>query len=148
MSLRTNIAAAVLSLAVAFAAPPACGGAREHTPEHGVAVGFEGSDAWRKADLRLREAWRNATEEGRSDQRIECLIKAAGPISEGERKALERTGFAARSVAGAIASGDLAAGDLPRVAALSFVEALELAAPMSLKPARKVIPHHPKGKAD
>ncbi|MFH0800615.1 MAG: hypothetical protein V2A66_10620 [Pseudomonadota bacterium] len=96
-------------------------------------AGFEGSAAWAKADLRLREAWRGASEKGKGSERLECLMKTRMPIGANERALLKSAGFVVHTVIVTIATGDLAAKNLPAVASLDFVESMELAAPMSIK---------------
>jgi len=49
------------------------------------------------------------------------------------RQAWEDSGFRARSVIGRIVTGSVDVGDLPQVANLKFISAMELAVPMMLK---------------
>ena len=94
---------------------------------------FEGSPAWQKLDLRLREAWRVSSQEKKGDRTLECLLKAAHALSAEERASLSSAGFAARTFMGTIVSGSLTARRVPDVAALPFVSAMELAVPLELK---------------
>ena len=94
---------------------------------------FEESPAWQKLDLRMREAWRDANKKGRRKKRLECLLKTKGTISADERSLLEGAGFAPRSVIGNIVTGNVQVRHVPQVAELDFVEAMELAVPMSIK---------------
>ena len=64
---------------------------------------------------------------------LECIVKTKAPLSPDDKVVLTSAGFVVRSVIGNIATGSLAADNLPSVAALNFIEAMELAAPMSLK---------------
>jgi hypothetical protein len=94
---------------------------------------FEGSPEWQKLDLRMREAWREAQEKGRRKKQLECLIKTKKRVSKDERSLLEVAGFAPRSVIGTIITGSVQVRHVPQVAGLDFVEAMELAVPMSIK---------------
>lgn len=94
---------------------------------------FEGSAGWSKIDMRLREAWRDAISKGNEKTRLECLIKTKTPISEAEKAILKTAGFDYRAVIGTIVTGSLEAGALPRVSGLEFIEAMELAVPLSPK---------------
>jgi hypothetical protein len=95
---------------------------------------FEGSAAWEKLDLRMREAWKEATGKGGDrNKALECIMKAEKKITSDDKAALLASGFAARTVAGRIITGSLAADDVPDVAGLPFITAMELAVPMTLK---------------
>ena len=94
---------------------------------------FEGSPGWQKLDLRMREAWREAHEKGRRKKKLECLMKTKTRVSKDERSLLEGAGFNPRSVIGTIITGNVQVRHVPQVAGLDFVEAMELAVPMSIK---------------
>ena len=100
-------------------------------PEKGAE--FEGSPAWQKLDLRMREAWLDAHKKGRRKKRLECLLKTKARVSADERSLLEGAGFAPRSVIGDIITGNVQVRYVPAVAGLEFVQAMELAVPMSFK---------------
>ncbi|MFH1829535.1 MAG: hypothetical protein ABH871_01995 [Pseudomonadota bacterium] len=95
---------------------------------------FEGSPAWEKLDLRMRQAWKEATSKGGDkDQVLECIMKAKNRLSEDDKAALSAAGFQGRTFAGRIVTGSLKADDVPDVARLPFIVAMELAVPMTLK---------------
>lgn len=95
---------------------------------------FQETDGWEKIDLRLREAWTTSVKENRRDANLECTMKTKTKISGSEREKLLSAGFKYRTVIGTIVTGSLLVRDLPRVSNLDFVQAMELAVPMSLKP--------------
>ena len=94
---------------------------------------FEGSPGWAKIDLRSREAWRQAVGADDRKAKLECFVKLTHPATDDDSAALAAAGFEARTVAGAILTGSVAAGRLPDVANLDIVQAMELAAPLSIK---------------
>lgn len=95
---------------------------------------FEGSPAWEKLDLRLRQAWQEAQQgTADADRPLECLLKASHPISADDKAVLAAAGYNARTVVGPIVTGSLKPAAVPEVASLPFVQVMELAAPMSLK---------------
>jgi len=95
---------------------------------------FNETAGWKKIDLRLREAWIDAMAKNDDSKYFECIMKAFHPMSKDEKEQLGGAGFKARNTIGAIATGRLMAKDLPEVANLDFVQAMELAVPMTLKP--------------
>jgi len=122
---------AVCSLsAVTITTSPASASARH--PKSSQAS-FEGSPAWQKLDLRLREAWRVSAKEGGGKNVFECLLKTDHPLAAAEQSTLKAAGFEARTFIGAIATGRVAVLHVPDVAALPFVSAMELAVPLELK---------------
>lgn len=98
-----------------------------------AAENFDKSNGWNKLDMRLRQAWQDARDAGDMDKAFECLLKTSRRMSADEKAMLGSAGFAHRSVIGTIVTGSVAAGRLPAVADLSFVEAMELAVPLTLK---------------
>lgn len=93
----------------------------------------EESVGWNKLDLRLREAWREATRSGDDGRVFECLLKTKSRATGADKKRLKAAGFKYRTFIGQIATGSVAAKDLPAVSNLETVEAMELAVPLSLK---------------
>lgn len=98
---------------------------------------FKDSKGWNKIDLRLRQAWLESEEKGEGDAHLECILKASSKITDDEKMALSDAGFKYRTVIGQIVTGGLKAKDLPSVANLEFVQAMELAVPLSLKRSAK-----------
>ncbi len=95
---------------------------------------FEGSPAWEKLDLRMRQAWKESTAEGGDrDKVLECIMKAENMPSPDDKAALTAAGFKGRTFAGRIITGSVKADDVPEVARLPFITAMELAVPMELK---------------
>lgn len=95
---------------------------------------FEGSPAWEKLDLRMRQAWKESISEGGDkDKVLECIMKAENRPSPDDKAALAAAGFKGRTFAGRIITGSVKAKDVPEVAGLSFITAMELAVPLELK---------------
>ncbi len=94
---------------------------------------FEGSQAWQKLDLRFREAWKDATAAGDAGRLFECMIKIEEGDNKDDRAMLSGAGFMPRTFAGTIVTGSVRAGNVPGVARLPFVKAMELAVPLKLK---------------
>lgn len=94
----------------------------------------ESAAAMAKLDLRLRQAYDDAKAKGDMSRKLECIMKAKGKITEGMRAQLAGIGFASRSVVGPIATGSMQAKDVPAVAGVEFVESIEYAVPLSIKP--------------
>lgn len=98
-----------------------------------LARSFETSPAWHKLDLRFQTAWREARDANDTTRNFECLIKLSSAPSKRTEKKLAKVGFKARSVIGAIITGEVAAKDAEAVATLPFVKVMELAVPLSTK---------------
>jgi len=96
-------------------------------------IPFEESPGWKKIDLRMKTAWKEAESAGKRSKMLECIIKTEEKPDKDGRELLKRAGFKTRTFIGRIVTGSVAAGDLPMVANLEMVEIMELAAPMSLK---------------
>ncbi|MFA4875140.1 MAG: hypothetical protein WC956_04210 [bacterium] len=94
---------------------------------------FEGSAAWQKLDLRMRQAWKDANAAGDAGRVFECLIKIDEPNNKDDRAILTGAGFVPRTYAGSVVTGSVRAGNLPDVARLPFVKVMELAVPLELK---------------
>ena len=96
-------------------------------------VSFEETEGWKKIDLRLREAWLDATKKGDKKRKLECIAKTKKRVSADDKAILKNAGFTHRTVIGRIVTGSLNVKDLPDVANLELIEAMELATPMTLK---------------
>ena len=94
---------------------------------------FENSPAWAKLDLRAREAWRQGVKSGESGAALEGFIKPPRQATADDKALLAQAGFAARTTAGSILTGSVSAKNVPAVASLDFVQAMELAVPLSTK---------------
>ena len=95
---------------------------------------FKGSAAYDKLDLRLKQAWDDSVAPGGNpDRHIECMLKAAARPTEEQRAALSAAGFGYRTVVGTIVTGGLKIRALQDVAALPFVQVMELAVPLTPK---------------
>jgi hypothetical protein len=94
---------------------------------------FKSSPGWQKLDLRFRNAWEDATVKGDSRRSFECLLKTKTTPSKDQIRQLSDAGFTSRSVIGKIMTGSIKTSDVPEVAALPFVQAMELAVPLSPK---------------
>lgn len=104
---------------------------KHSTPES--MASFKSSSSWNKLDGRFKQAWTEAVENNDEDRLFEVLLKTARPLSPEEKETLNTAGLAARVVIGRIVTGSVKAEDVPAVADLSFVQTMELAAPMTLK---------------
>ena len=129
---RVQTILAVISLLLVIIVVPSISNASARHPESAQAS-FEGSPAWAKLDVRLRDAWRQAAQGGGENKRLECLMKTERMLSADDRAMLQAAGFEARSVVGTIVTGGLKVRRVPDVAALPFVQAMELAVPLELK---------------
>jgi len=94
---------------------------------------FRLSDAWKKLDGRLKQAWDDAMTKGDSHKSFECLLKTKEKPTAGQKRRLSDAGFTHRSIIGQIVTGSVAATDVPEVARLPFVQVMELAVPLSPK---------------
>jgi len=121
----------VLFLAALLCMPASVAFASAKAPK--PAAGFDGSPAFAKLDLRSREAWRQAASSGETGTRLECFLKTTHPATKDDEALLRSAGYKVRTIAGTILTGDVAASELPAVAALDFVKAMELAVPVSIK---------------
>lgn len=78
-------------------------------------------------------AWRDSIAAGNKKVQFECLMKTTSPLTEDDKVILKDSGFKLRTVIGQIITGSVEAAKLPSVANLPLVQAMELAAPMSIK---------------
>lgn len=124
------LCASALILALSLAVPPAHASAR--APAEKPAA-FENSPGYSKIDLRFRDTWREAIERGDRSAQFECMLKTARPATADDRAVLKSAGFEYRTAAGSIFTGTVSAASLPAVANLDFVQAMELATPLSPK---------------
>ncbi len=95
--------------------------------------GFETTPGWNKLDGRLKQAWKEAVSKNQLELNLEILIKTNQPISNIQEKNLSNAGFVLRTKIKKINVGLIKVQNLPEVANLKCVIALELAVPMSLK---------------
>jgi len=94
---------------------------------------FKSTREWNKLDGRFKHAWEKAMKVGDDSRPFECLIKMDKKITTSDKKTLSDAGYALRSLTGRIATGSVTAEDVPDVAALPFVQIMELAVPLSPK---------------
>lgn len=94
---------------------------------------FETSAAWQKADLRLRTAWHEAMQRDKKNTKFECILKTRDEMTADQKAIIKSAGFNYRSLIGNIVTGSFEARNLPAIAELKFVEAIELAMPMGIK---------------
>ncbi len=87
---------------------------------------FQASGEWKKLDSRLQAAWVSAMKNDPT-QRLDCFVRLQAPGDRGDQSFLISKGYNVRIFAGTIASGWLAAQDLPEVARLPFVMSINLA---------------------
>ena len=118
------------SLLILAISPSICQGMAKKPSE---SIQFEESPGWKKIDLRMKTAWKEAESVGKRSKMLECIMKTEEKPDKNGREALKQAGFAARTFIGRIITGSVAVGDLPTVANLEMVQVMELAVPMSLK---------------
>ena len=94
---------------------------------------FETSAGWEKIDLRTRQIWRESIDKNRQNSKLECIIKTKVPISKDNKSILISAGFKPQAVIGTIVTGSVSVKNLPSVANLEIVEAMELAIPVGIK---------------
>jgi len=92
-------------------------------------VPFEETAGYKKIDLRLRDGWQSSND----NNVFECILKTTEKADAKQKEALQNAGFKTRTFIGKIVTGSMKRGDLYTVANLDFVEAIELAVPLSLK---------------
>lgn len=125
--------------------------AAAHAKSHSAPATFPGIE---KVNLALRQAWQERRGWRQNRVRVECFVKIDGHAEPVLVEALERAGFAHRSVITSggepdgrggftprkvIFTGHLRLRDLPDVAALPFVESIEGAALLGVKQKRKPV---------
>jgi hypothetical protein len=94
---------------------------------------FAQSSNFRKLDLRAQTAWRDAMRAGDKDKRFSCLVKVEKKMSQRQQNALVGTGFKPGTIIQTIVTGTVAVKDVPALAGLGFVRAVELARPLGVK---------------
>jgi len=131
MKNKSNILIVVAVLLCSLAVALNAAGSASHP---GKSEDFKGSPVYDKLDLRFKQAWEESIAKGGDpDKSLECMMKLAAKPTDDERALLSAAGFKSRTVVGTIVTGNLAAKSVPEVAALPFVQAMELAVPMSIK---------------
>lgn len=88
---------------------------------------FESTKEWSKLDDATQNAWQAAMKGNDSSRRIDCFVRVRAPFDAGDRSFLFSVGYNVRAVSGNVASGHVAAKDLPNVAALPFVDSIKIA---------------------
>lgn len=113
----------------------ACAAKKEKSAEHASSkyASFKSSADWNKLDGRFKQAWDEAVSKGNEERQFECLIKVKTKLSGADKEKIKGAGFEYRSAIGKILTGAVRAKDVPAVAALKFVEVMELAVPLSPK---------------
>jgi hypothetical protein len=94
---------------------------------------FKSSADWAKLDLHFKQAWEKAMTAGETDKKLDCFIKTKAKMDKNEKGSLADAGYTLRSLTGRIGTGSVEADNVPRVAALPFIQAMELAVPVSPK---------------
>lgn len=85
---------------------------------------FESSRAWKKVSQPVQGKWSAAMKSGNPDQRIDCFVRVRAPAEMGDEAFLQSNGYDVRAFEGTIATGNLKASDLQRVAELPFVDSI------------------------
>ncbi len=87
----------------------------------------------KKLDLRFQDAWQDAMDHHQKKRVFECMIKLHAVPTPREKEELAAAGFKARTWIKKIATGSVSARDVEAVAALPFVDVMELAVPVGMK---------------
>lgn len=89
---------------------------------------FQQSKDWNKLTPSLQQAWLDAMKSGDTKRRLECFVKVRDLDDiKGDESFLDSQGFDVRMWSGAIARGHVNADDLPVIAAMPFVDSMNLA---------------------
>ena len=89
---------------------------------------FQQSKEWNKLTSSLQQAWLDAMKSGDTKRKLECFVKVRDLDDiQGDESFLDSQGFDVRMWAGAIARGHVNADDLPDIAAMPFVDSMNLA---------------------
>jgi len=94
---------------------------------------FTKTDGWKKIDLRAKGAWMDYKSGKTKSRGLEFTIKTTHRLDKSELADLKDAGFKKRTTIGKIMTGSAKTKNLPEVANLEFMEAMELAVPMSFK---------------
>lgn len=94
---------------------------------------FKSSPDWAKLDLHFKQAWEKAMTTNETKKKLDCFIKTTAKMNKNEKSSLADAGYTLRSLTGKIGTGSVEAADVPQVAALPFIAAMELAVPVSPK---------------
>lgn len=93
---------------------------------------FQQSKDWNKLTSSLQQAWLDAMKNGDTKRRLDCFVKVRDLDNiQGDESFLDSQGFDVQMWSGSIARGHMNAGDLPGVAAIPFVDSINLAKPPS-----------------
>jgi hypothetical protein len=87
---------------------------------------FAQSRAFKKLDADTQQAWQEAMQANDPERRFDCFVRVRAPADRGDQSFLFSAGFVVRMFSGNVASGYMAAKDLPRVARLDFVDSIRL----------------------
>lgn len=94
---------------------------------------FASSPAWDKLDLRMKELWQGYLAGGFKKPTIGCIMKTKHMLTQKDKIILDENGFKVQTIIGDIVTGHLQMVNLPKVAGLNFVVALEADVPMTMK---------------
>ena len=94
---------------------------------------FEPDEAWNKLDGRFKIAYSKAISKNDEHLPFDCMLKTKVKPTAKTKKMLLDAGFMYRSIIGNILTGSVEVKDVPAVAKLKCVSAMELAVPVSLK---------------
>ncbi len=94
---------------------------------------FERSPNFQKLDGRARTAWLNAMRAGDRKRDLSCIIKVRERLDQKEKNRLAGTGFRPGTIIQTIVTGSIEAEKVPSLAALEFVQVVELAVPLDIK---------------
>jgi len=119
LSLITVLAASVSSIAMSS------------NPDK-KAVILEKSAGWDKLDLGMRRKWNEARRTKHYDSMVECIMKMDEKPNKKEVVLLRKNGFHVGMTVGKIITGNIRMKNLPSVANIPFVEAIEASVPMHL----------------
>lgn len=94
---------------------------------------FERSPHFQKLDGRARTAWVGAMQAGDKKRDMSCIIKVRERLDQNRKNRLSAAGFRPGTIIQTIVTGSIAAEKVPSLAALDFVQAVELAVPLNIK---------------
>ncbi len=75
---------------------------------------------WQKLDINARQTW-----EDYRQLKMELMIKCTKPVGKAEKKIISEAGFIPTVCAGDICTGKIAINDLPKLATVDFLQAVE-----------------------
>lgn len=100
---------------------------------HAQEFSFQKSSDYSKLDLRARNAWLDAMRSGDEDRNLKCMLKVTERMSQDQKNKLASAGFEPTTIIQTIVTGQARANKIPKIAALDFVQIIELAMPLDLK---------------